>query len=638
MRRYKNRKIELLAPCGNFEIAQAVLKTKCDAIYFGGKNFNMRMHSELMNFTSEEIKKVIELAHSLEKKVYITVNALIDDDQIPSLVDYLKELESYGVDALIVQDLTIGKILKDNNINIDLHASVMMNIHNDEQLKFLETQGFTRFVANRSLSLDYVKKMDTTLEIEYFVSGDMCLVADALCHYSGVLLNRSSNKGACFKPCRWNYTVGYNGDLYETKHHIAAKDINLVNYIEELTENNVTSFKIEGRRKQKDELIDIINTFSNAIDDLLESKPKKDYAKDLIDIYPRDTSTAYAFGYPGLDYVNEKNEDNPEKVRIFSTATKEITLNQETINNVKEKLKNDTYENDKKFQLSVKVENKNQALVAIKNNVDILYLAMESYISTGFTIEEVNDITKNKGTTKIILSLPTLNTNDKLNYVNNFIDNCENLDGLQITNIGQMKKYNGKYKLYADYTLNTNNTNTMNFLNNNGVDVITLSIEATEKQAIPMLNYNTTKEIISYGHTSVMLMLLDLYDNIEPEKKTGATYDHNIFHKDILVLIDTKGNQHPIVKDNFGYCHMLTTNKINLLPIIEELKSNNTNIFRIEGQMETWENLDLVIQEFKKALEPNYNYTKNNLPSNNTGYFLGALNHTKELKKYVITK
>ncbi len=638
MRIYNNRPVELLAPCGNFQIAKAVLEAKCDAIYLGGKSFNMRMHSELMNFTFEEIKKTVELAHSIGKKVYITVNSLIEDEQIEAITEYLKQLKSINVDALIVQDYSIIKILKDNNIDIDLHASVMMNIHNDEQVRFLEKNGFTRFVASRILSLDYVKNMDTDLEIEYFVSGDMCTVGDALCHYSGVLLNRSSNKGSCFKPCRWNYDIGYKGELYENKYHLAAKDVNLINHIEELCNSNVTSFKIEGRRKQLDELISIINSFGNALDDFLENKPKQDYAKDILEVYPRDTSTSFAFGNPGLDYINSKNENNPEKLRIFSTATSEVTLNTNTINAVKEKLKKDKPNVKNEYKISVKVENIPQALVAIKNNVDILYLAMESYNSSGFTVAEVNEITSKKQCTKVVLGLPTYNLNENLDSINNFISSCKNLDGLQVTNIGQVYKYANKYQIYTDYTLNTNNTYTMDFFQDMNVNTSTLSIEATEKQGKHMLNHSTCKELISYGHLSVMILDIDLYKNIVPNKKSGKTYNHNIFDENILLLIDNKNNQHPIVKDNYGFCHMLTTNKVNLLPIIEDLKANNTNIFRIEGQMESPENLDIVIKEFQKALKSNYNYENNNLPPNNTGYFLGALNHTKELKVHVITK
>lgn len=211
MARYFNgKKVELLAPAGNMEIFKSVVNANCDAIYLGGKSLNMRMMRKGYNFSNEEIKEALDLAHEQDKKIYITVNNMMNDSEVDEAIEYLRYLNDIKVDGLIVQDLGILQICKEHNFNnFEIHSSVMMNVHNIEFVNALKELGVTRVVLSREMDLKTAKALQiaTGVETEYFMHGDMCTVNGANCYYSSVVLGNSSNRGRCFKPCRWAYTI-----------------------------------------------------------------------------------------------------------------------------------------------------------------------------------------------------------------------------------------------------------------------------------------------------------------------------------------------------------------------------------------------------------------------------------------------
>ncbi|MEF9992232.1 MAG: peptidase U32 family protein [Romboutsia sp.] len=363
MSRYFNgQEVELLAPAGNFEIFKKVIYSGADAIYLGGKIFNMRMHRKDFNFSDIELEEAINLAHSLGKKVYITVNNLLSADDLEQAEKYLIYLDKIKPDALIVQDMSVIKLINDLGLSLNLHSSVMMNVHNFETIERLKELRITRVVASRDIDLSTIKQFSvrTDVEFEYFVHGYMCVAHGAQCIYSGMLFGKSSNRGLCMKPCRWGFKMNKDEQQYDTTFPMAVKDMYMYENIPELIEAGVVSFKIEGRMRESDYLVELINYYSDAIDRYIQDPfvyNRKKNTKELHDKRKRDFSTAYAFGKPGLSNINERYEGTVKFYstgKVFSKPIDENELNNKRIDEIKAILESKV-ESNQQTQLSVKV-------------------------------------------------------------------------------------------------------------------------------------------------------------------------------------------------------------------------------------------------------------------------------------------
>ncbi|MGL4374612.1 MAG: peptidase U32 family protein, partial [Turicibacter sp.] len=261
---FNGRETELLAPAGTFEDFKAILHSGADAFYMGGKNFNMRMHRKEHNFTNEELELAIQMAHEVGKKVYITFNNMMSSEELIQAREYLLFLESVKPDALIIQDFGAVKFIKDNGLDIEMHLSVMANVHNVSMIKAAKELGVTRVVTSREMTLNDINhfvKAVPEMEYEYFVHGDMCVAHGSQCHISGMLFGKSGSRGRCMKPCRWAFK-----EEEKTVYPMAVKDMSLFDYIPELLMSGVNSFKIEGRMRSSEFLINIINNYRYAID------------------------------------------------------------------------------------------------------------------------------------------------------------------------------------------------------------------------------------------------------------------------------------------------------------------------------------------------------------------------------------
>ncbi|MBQ1785376.1 MAG: U32 family peptidase, partial [Turicibacter sp.] len=377
MSRYFNgQEVELLAPVGTFEIFKQVIYSGADAVYLGGKIFNMRMHRKGFNFTDEELAEAVRITHELGKKIYITVNNLLSSEDLLKAKDYLIYLNELQPDAIIVQDMSIIYLVNELGLNLNIHASVMMNTHNLETIKALRELGVTRVVASRDIDLATIKYFSrlTDMEFEYFVHGDMCVAHGSQCTYSGILFGKSSNRGLCMKPCRWGYKMNQEGNQFNTTFPLAVKDMYMYENIPELIEAGVVSFKIEGRMREADYLLGIINSYSDAINRYIEDPifyDRKKDSKTLFENRKRDFSTAYAFGKPGLSNINERWEGTGKFYstgKVFSKPVEEIQMNQSRIQEIKSLLE---VRDAKVHQptLSVRVNNYEAAMIAIKEGV-----------------------------------------------------------------------------------------------------------------------------------------------------------------------------------------------------------------------------------------------------------------------------
>jgi len=278
-------KIELLAPAGDKEKLIAAVNFGCDAVYFAGKKYGLRAFGA--NFENDEIKEAVVFCHKHNVKVYITVNILAHNSDLIGLVDYLKYLEECRVDGVIVADLGIAALVKQNT-NLELHVSTQANVTNKESALMWVKLGAKRLVLARELSIDEIKEIKASvgddIDIECFCHGAMCISYSGRCLLSNYFVGRDSNKGACAQPCRWGYSIHSEnkenevGGFYPIEEDgrgtyiLNSKDMCLIEHIGELIEAGISSFKIEGRMKSAYYVATVVNAYRRAIDAYLKRK------------------------------------------------------------------------------------------------------------------------------------------------------------------------------------------------------------------------------------------------------------------------------------------------------------------------------------------------------------------------------
>lgn len=317
------KKVELLAPAGNFEKLKTALYYGADAVYVGGKNFSLRAFSN--NFTNEELAQAIDYTHSLGKKIYVTVNAFMKNHEIEKIKEYLTFLYSCKVDAVIVTDPGVIYLARKYVPNLELHLSTQANTLNRASVEFWKEQGVKRIVLARELSLNEIKEINENLpsiELEAFIHGAMCISYSGRCLLSNYLTGRDSNRGECVQACRWNFAikeVSKEGEFYPVEEDergtyiLNSKDLNLIDYIGEMIDSGVISFKIEGRMKGEYYLATVINAYRRAIDEYYEKgnayKDNPLYMSELKKTFHRAFTTAYAFG-DNKETVNYENSQS----------------------------------------------------------------------------------------------------------------------------------------------------------------------------------------------------------------------------------------------------------------------------------------------------------------------------------------
>lgn len=266
-----NKKVELLAPAGDYACFMAALNAGADAVYLGGTRFGARAFAN--NFSQEEIIEALRVAHLFGRKIYLTVNTLVKENEMPELVPYIAPLYEAGLDGVIVQDIGVLKVLKESFPGLELHASTQMTITGVYGAEFMKTRGVCRVVPARELSLDEIKdiKEQTGLEIECFVHGAMCYAYSGQCLFSSILGGRSGNRGRCAGPCRLPYTDEKGKQLYP----LSLKDMYTLSILPKLIDAGIDSFKIEGRMKSPEYVAGVTAIYRRYIDGYLRAPNKK---------------------------------------------------------------------------------------------------------------------------------------------------------------------------------------------------------------------------------------------------------------------------------------------------------------------------------------------------------------------------
>lgn len=305
--------LEILAPAGDMERLVAAVNYGADAVYLGGKSFGMRAGPK--NFTYDELKSAVKLAHSKGVKVYLTCNTLPRNDEIPYFQQFIEEASDCGVDAVIVADLGILSLVKKFAPDMEIHMSTQTGIVNYVTANELYNMGVKRVVMARELSLEEIAeiraKTPPQLDIEAFVHGAMCMSFSGRCLLSQYLVNRDANRGECAQPCRWGYHLmeeKREGEFYpifedeKGSYILNAKDLCMIDHLDKVAEAGVTSFKIEGRAKSSYYVSVVTNAYRMAAD-ILKNSPDNyrlpEWVRDeVFKVSHRNYCTGFFFGHP----------------------------------------------------------------------------------------------------------------------------------------------------------------------------------------------------------------------------------------------------------------------------------------------------------------------------------------------------
>lgn len=326
------KKVELLAPAGDLEKFKTAIQYGADAVYLAGDKLGLRTASK--NFSLDDIKEATKIAHDLDKKVYLTLNVISHNKDLEGVDEYIQSLDEAGVDAFIVSDPGIFQKVKTLAPSKEIHISTQANITNTATVEFWKSLGADRVILARELSLEEIKEIKNEVKdsimIEAFVHGAMCMSYSGRCLLSNFMTGRSANMGDCAHPCRYKYYLMEEtrpGEYYpitedeKGSYIMNSKDLCMINYIPELVEAGVDSFKIEGRVKSEYYVATVINQYRRAIDDYYEDIEKYKYNRDnniyleeIMKVSHRDFTTAFFFGdvkEASLTY------DNSSYIRLY---------------------------------------------------------------------------------------------------------------------------------------------------------------------------------------------------------------------------------------------------------------------------------------------------------------------------------
>lgn len=299
-------KFELLAPAGTLEKMKFAFMYGADAVYFGGKDYSLRANAK--NLNKEEMKEAVDYAHSLGKKVYVTVNIVFHNEDLKGLEEYLKYLSSIKVDAIITSDVAVMNLINTKNIDLEIHVSTQASILNYEAAKFYKELGATRVVLAREASKEDIKRIkeETGLEIECFAHGAMCTSISGRCVLSNYCTNRDSNRGGCAQICRWTFDYLKDDKLVTDKpFSMTPKDLNMVPFIKDMMASGVNSFKIEGRMRSIYYVSTVILIYRRLIDKILKNEltdEYKEYALNILNRVANRESTPQFFDkMPGVE-------------------------------------------------------------------------------------------------------------------------------------------------------------------------------------------------------------------------------------------------------------------------------------------------------------------------------------------------
>ncbi len=385
--------IEILAPAGAREQLEAAVRAGADAIYLGYGSFNARRNAK--NFSFDELKEAVKYCRVHNVKVHAAINTLATDNEISDVYNTIKEVVCAGVDAVIVQDLGIAKIIKENFPSLEMHASTQLTVHNLSGVKELEEMGFKRIVLSRELSFEEIKYIceNAKAEIEVFVHGALCMCFSGGCYLSSILGQRSGNRGLCAQPCRLDFRIN------NREYALSLKDMCHISYINELKEIGVTSLKIEGRMKRPEYVYSAVTACRDAL------SGKKPDIETLKKVFSR---SGFTDGY----LINKRN------LEMFGYRTKEdVVASDGILKDIAQKYKNEVQNVPVFINAEIK-ENKCAKIVVSdgKNIVEVFGEIAEKAINRPTNSEDIKKQLSKTGGTPYYIKEVEVSLDENLSY------------------------------------------------------------------------------------------------------------------------------------------------------------------------------------------------------------------------------
>lgn len=309
------KKIELLAPVGNFKCLTTAINAGADAIYFGLKGWNMR--DTARNFSISDLKKIKEQCKKSKVKRYLTINTIIYDNELSKLETIIKKVKPY-VDAIICWDAGVINLCR--KYKIPFHISTQASVSNIEAAKFYKKLGAERIILARELNLKQIKKISKIIDVETFIHGAMCVSVSGRCFTSQFLFNKSANRGQCLQPCRREYTIiDEDNNKLKLKNNkvMSAKDLCTLPFIDKLKAAGIVSFKIEGRNREPEYVDTVVRVYRKALDEKLSKGKIKQGLIELKKVYTKGFSSGFFLGIPTSDDFSKLEHSSATQKKHF---------------------------------------------------------------------------------------------------------------------------------------------------------------------------------------------------------------------------------------------------------------------------------------------------------------------------------
>lgn len=343
------KKVELLAPVGNMEKFKMALHYGADAVFLGGKMFNLRAGSN--NLSDEELEYAVNYAHERGKKVYVTLNVIPHNQELELLPDYVKFLEKVGVDGVIVADLGVFQIVKENT-NLSISVSTQASNTNWRSVKMWKDLGARRVVLAREISLDNIAEIRAKvpdIELEVFVHGAMCMAISGRCLLSNYMTGRDANRGDCAQACRWKYNLveetrpGEFMPVYEDEHGtyiFNSRDLCTIEIIDKILDLGVDSLKIEGRMKGIYYVANAVKVYRDAIDSYYSGNYKYNpkWLEELESTSNRSYTKGFYLGRAGVESQNYNDRNSYSQTHQLVAKVEKKLPNNEYILAIRNKL------------------------------------------------------------------------------------------------------------------------------------------------------------------------------------------------------------------------------------------------------------------------------------------------------------
>jgi putative protease len=319
----KLNKPELLAPAGDWTMLRTAVKHGADAVYFGVDKLNMRAKAK--NFSIDELGEIVKFCRENNVDTHLTINSIVYENELDEIDVIIPAAKKAGVDLVICWDMAV--IQKCIEYEMPFCISTQASISNSASAKMYEKLGAERIVLARECSLEKIKeiKQNVNIEIETFVHGAMCVAVSGRCFMSHHIFNKSANRGECIQPCRREYSI-YDKDgetelLIGEDYVMSPKDLCTIEFVDQLIEAGIDSFKIEGRKRSPEYIAKVISTYRSAIDNYFEGKLtpelKKEYFNELQKVYNRGFSTGFYFDTPGGDEYTIKYGSSATTKKVY---------------------------------------------------------------------------------------------------------------------------------------------------------------------------------------------------------------------------------------------------------------------------------------------------------------------------------